>query len=289
CDRLGFCAFDSDQVCLLEQNLGCESFQGDCADVGLCENHFDCKISTYEEPVVDVTLLPDGAATVIGAIDAHVPDGGTTTLPALAGAIQRAAAWTAANPDHKAIVVLATDGLPTNCDPALDGDNPQEGIQHLVDVAAEGAKAGVQTFVIGVFNAEEQAEAAPNLDAIAVGGGTESAYLISTEANVADEFRKALNEVRITAKSCEFGIPLIDGALPNLDKLVVRITPPNGEPVTVERVKSAAACHPTTGGFYYDTDPDGPVKPGRVILCPASCGLFGTAADRKVELLVSCE
>lgn len=289
CQKLGFCELDSEQACLPDDGFGCGENQGVCLDAGLCDNHYDCKVQTYTSPAVDVATLPGGASALLGAIDARVPEGGTTTLPALSGAIEAAKAWTAANPGHKAIVLLATDGLPTNCDPALQDDMPQIAIQHLVDVAAAGAKSGVETFVIGVFNPDEQAEAAPNLDAIAAGGGTETAFVISTEEDVTERFLEALNEVRITSKSCEFAIPLVGGELPDLERLTVRITPPGGEPVLIERVGSEGACDPATGGYYFDKPLGGDEPPGRVILCPASCDLFGTAKNRTVDLQVSCD
>ncbi len=291
CHPIGFCELDSKVACLpADGGEGCDAAtQGACLDVGLCENHYFCSSTAYEKPAVPVGTLPDAATGVLDAIDQRTPDGSTTTLPALKGAIASAIAWRKEHPTHKAIVLLATDGLPTVCDPALKDDNLPLGIQHIADEAAFGVTNGVQTFVIGVFQPEEEAEAAPALDAIAKAGGTETAYLVSTQTDVTDSFLAALNEVRVTSKSCEFGIPLVDGALPDLTKLTVQITPANGQPVTVARRASAAKCDPASGGFYYDTPIDGPVPPGRVILCPASCDLFGTALDREVDLQVSCE
>lgn len=289
CQKLGFCELDTDQACLPDQGTGCDDFQGACLDLGLCENHYDCDLQAYVPPAVNVATLPGGAQALLKAIDARVPDGGTPTLPALSGAITEARLWTQANPGHKAIVVLATDGLPKNCDPALKDDDSALAIQHLVEVAAQGVENGVQTFVIGVFNADEAAEAAPNLDAIAKGGGTDAAFVISTEENVTSRFLEALNQVRITSKSCEFGIPLVDGKLPDLKRMTVRITPPGGASVKVDRRGSADECDATTGGFYYDTPVDSDPPPGRVILCPASCDLFGATTNRVVDLQVSCD
>jgi len=289
CHKIGFCEDAEDQACLPDDGGGCSDEQGACLDVGLCKNHYQCSVAAYDKPVVDVGVVPGISAKVLQAIDSRMPNGGTTTLPALQGAIARAAAWAQANPSHKSIVVLATDGLPTHCDPALDSDTPELGITHLVEAAAGGASNGVQTFVIGVFGPDEQGEAAPNLDFIASGGGTENAFVINTEDNVTENFLAALSEVRITAKSCEFAIPLVDGALPDVSRLTVQITPAGGEAVTIPRRGSEAKCDAQTGGFYYDKDPDGPVPPARVILCPASCGLFGSATNRTVDLLVACD
>ena len=291
CHPIGFCEKDIDVACLpADGGAGCdEATQGACLNVGLCENHYACGAGSYASPAVPVATLPGAADVILQAIDKRTPDGSTTTLPALTGAVGSAIAWRKDHPSHKAIVLLATDGLPTVCDPALHDDDLPAAIQHIADAAADGVANGVQTFVIGVFQPEEAMDAAPALDAIAKAGGTKTAYLVSTQTDVTDPFLAALNEVRLTSKSCEFGIPLVDGALPDLGKMTVQITPAGGEPVTVVRRGSAGECGAESGGFYYDVPLGGDVDPGRIILCPASCELFGTALDRQVDLQVSCD
>ena len=70
-----------------------------------------------------------------------------------------------------------------------------------------------------------------------------------------------------------------------MTQLLVRITPPGGD-ATIWLVHRASIdqCGPAfnglapdgssvAGGFYFDRDPNGPVPPGRIILCPAICAL----------------
>jgi hypothetical protein len=255
-----------------------------CTDVGLCENRFTCESPAYEQPVVSLAPLPGGGSGVLAAIDGKQPEGATPTLPALTGAATNAVAWSLANPERKVIVVLATDGLPTVCDPDLEVD-PQLGIANLATVAAAAAIDGVSTFVIGVFSPREAIEAQQNLDTIASAGGTEQAFVITT--SVTDQLVDALNEVRVTAESCEFSI--VPGADPiDYAEVWVRLTPTEGaEPVWVGRVASAAACDP--GGFFYDVAVPGPQTPSRIILCPESCELFGSSPDRQIEIFTACD
>jgi hypothetical protein len=236
-----------------------------------------------------VATLPAGAGELLAAVDQHLYEGGTPTLPALTGAVAGALSWGRSHADHKVIVVLATDGLPTVCDPVLDSD-PAQGIANLAEVAAQGVIDGVQTFVIGVFSFDEQSQAQQNLDTIAAAGGTEHAFVISTSTDVTKQFLEALNEVRVIATSCEFALELESGGEPiDYQEVWVRVTDKQtGQQQWIPRVASANACDPVKGGFYYDVAPGGPTAPSRILLCPASCALLGAAVDRTIEIFTTC-
>jgi hypothetical protein len=257
-----------------------------CVNAGACENRFTCESEAYEQPVVDVAPLPGSGNAVLAAIDAKTPDGATPTLPALTGTSAHALAWAAAHPERKVIVVLATDGVPTVCDHDIQ-ENPDQGVLNLAEVASATAMLGVVTFVIGVFSPEEQIEAQTNLDTIAAAGGTEQAFVITNA--VTQQIVDALNEVRVTAESCEFTI--VPGPDPiDYTTVWVRLTPTEGAtPVWVARRSGPAACDPETGGFYYDVPVPGAQTPSRVILCPASCELFGSSPDRQIEIYTACD
>ena len=123
------------------------------------------------------------------------------TSPALSGVIQHAQTREAADPTRKVVAVLATDGLPTECD-------PQE-IADVADLARAGLEGtpSVETYVIGVFSEIEAAEAEANLNQIAAAGGTEQAFVISTDTDVAASFLAALSAIRGAALACDFAIP----------------------------------------------------------------------------------
>jgi hypothetical protein len=176
------------------------------------------------------------------------------------------------------------------CDPALDSPDPGQAIDNLAKVASDGVAAGIQTFVIGVFSFDEQAEAQQNLDAIALAGGSEHAYVITTSNTVTQQFLEALNQVRLTATSCEFAIELESNGEPvDYSQVWVRVTDNvTGAQVWVPRVASESACNASSGGFYYDVPPGGPTDPSRILLCPASCDLLGASVNRTIEIFTTC-
>lgn len=285
CEQLGLCSV-TQQIQCIPGVFDCQSGQGECQPAGFCENRFTCDAFRYETPVVDVATLPDAGFELLSTIDQKTPEGGTPTLPALTGALDLAAAHAAQKPGNNVIVVLATDGLPTACDEAIHQGDEAQAIANLAAVAAAGSELGIQTFVIGVFSPEEQGAAEESLSAIAEAGGTGQAFIVNTSGSVAGDFREALNQVRLTAKSCQFDI--VEGDEPiDYAGVWVRITR-DGEEIWIPRVDSLAACDPVNGGFYYDRDLGGPTPPSAVLLCPATCSLLGASPNRMVEIFTTC-
>lgn len=270
CEQLGTCTDDPKQLCFIDGNIGCVA--GTCVPLGVCPNHFACDEERYM-PELDVQVLPGAADAVMAEVAKQVPAGGTTTLPALKGSSSAARAYAEAHPDHKVIVLLATDGLPTHCDPAVDPivTDPASGIPKLVSTAESALEGGIATFVIGVFTPEEASDAEQNLGLLAQAGGSDKAFIISTSGNVGKNFLDALTKIRRAAKACERTLPTLNGTPLDAEELTVRIVTPAGLGIDVERRESAAGCDPTTGGYYFDRDPFGPVPPERFTLCPASC------------------
>lgn len=269
CYEVGLCADDVDKPCVFgmtEQfcNPGVE-----CLTWSSCLNRVSCDAPDYAKPVVDVGTLPAVRQKILLALDTHVAEGGTPTLPAVSGALAAASAWQDAHPNDKAIVLLATDGFPTMCDPAITtlGEETTEGIPAVVLEAKAGVADGVQTFVVGVFTPEEEQLATFALGEIALAGGTESAFIVTTDGSVSAELVARLSEIRARAHACEYSIPW--PAQGGIDPDSLDVTLDTG---VVPRVASAAACDPHVGGFYFDREPQPGELPHRVILCPASCG-----------------
>ena len=289
CLTLGRCENDLGEHCVPALTPVCPGALGACLDEGICNNQSSCDVGAYATPVVDFQSLPLASTAILGAMDAREPVGATPTLPALDGAILAAMARTAAFPGHKAIVVLATDGLPTTCDPAIVKKELQSGLPALVAAAGAGLEGGVQTFLIGVLSPDEKAAAQQNLDTIAVAGGSKTALVISTSEIVSKRLVEALGEVRRSSEACDYAIPMSGGELPDLTRATVRLNLPGGKTTLAERRASASKCDASSGGYYFDKDPSGPTLPGRITLCPATCDLFGDAQDRPIEVLVVCE
>jgi hypothetical protein len=284
CEPLGTCTNDPNQLCFQKGNIGCNG--GSCVPFGICPNHVSCDLSRYQ-PTLPVAELPGASNAVVAQVASQATRGGTPTLLALQGSASAATDFAQKNPDHRVIVLLATDGLPTHCDPAVDPvvTDPASGIPKLVSAAEEAAKSGIDTFVIGVFTPEEAADAQENLGQIAKAGGSGEAFIVSTSGDVDKSFLETLTKIRRAAKACEFSMPTPNGTTLDATRVLVRIDVASGHDVEVQRRDSKQDCDPVSGGFYFDRDPFDPIPPTRFTLCPASCGLtYGGIRPVSVEL-----
>jgi hypothetical protein len=207
----------------------------------------------------------------------------------LAGAIEQASAWANQHADHQVVAVLATDGLPTlqalgnSCD-VID---EQADVDAVATLAAQGRAAtpSISTFVIGVMGPNDVG-GPETLSAIAQAGGTEQAYIVDTQGDVAAQFRDALNQIRGTRLSCELAVPEADGTN-MVDFDLVNVTFDNGSgPDTLIRRNTAADCMDESG-WYYDTPPS-EGKPKRIVACPTTCAEFGQAETGSVQIQLGC-
>jgi hypothetical protein len=262
---------------------------GTCEPVSppsFCLRSSDCTNAAYAAPAAEIAVLPAAADNLRVTIEGHEPSGDTPTAPALAGAIDHAKEWATTHPDHKVVVLLATDGMPTEC--IADEVNDPSGITGVVEAATAGVEGSpsVPTFVIGVF-ASTDVDARPNLDAIASAGGTDAAFLVDTSQNVEAGFLAALDAVRGTRLACEFAIPApAAGKTLDYQQVNVRFTDA-GTQQTLFYWASVDDCDPATGGWYYDVDPAAGT-PTSIIACPASCSAFQAATNGSVEIQLGC-
>lgn len=288
CQVLGRCTNDPGQpfcVASGDGGLGCDASA--CDPTGGCDNRYTCDATAYAPSQSGLVSLPQGAGSLQNILANRPLTGGTPTLPALTGVIDAAVANGDVNPSHKSFVLLVTDGFPTVCDPDLYGADQARAIANLAAAAAAGFAQDVQTFVIGVFTPNEELEAEQNLGSIALAGGTDDAFIISTQSNVSAELLEALNEVRAEVQACEFEL-VTNGEMVDFNTVWVRVFPDDAEPVWVPYVGSAAGCDAFTGGFYYDVPPN-QGTPSRVVLCPSSCDLLLTSEDPTVEVFTACD
>lgn len=276
CERLGLCEGGGGVFCNLE--LASCGGLGECREAGFCENHTKCDPEAYR--IIGLAQLPDQLEGLMYALDTRTLEGFTPTLPALTGVVDSATEHQARFPRNKVVVILATDGLPTACDAELASGGVPAGIENLAQIASQARDAAVQTFVIGVFSPDEAPAASGNLDAIARGGGTDDAFIITTDSQVSALFLAALEEVR-SSNVCEFSLSE-EAREVDLTQIRVQLSPEGGAPRWIDWVGDEEDCG-NRDGFYFDRDPEGDVAPGRVILCPASC------ASEPVSILVSCK
>jgi len=291
CIEFGRCAQNAEFVCAAEDiGLNCGTDPDTGKALGLCSAlpsstclaTADCRPASYAAPATPIGELPGAQAALVAAIDSAGPeDGGLTpTGPALQGAIDQASEWAQAHPERQVVAVLATDGLPTLCEPVEIADVA------LLAARGRGLTPGVSTFVIGVVGPDDT-DAPANLDSIASSGGTNKAFIVDTAGDVQQQFRDALNKIRASGLSCELAVPSAQGGQA-LDYKQVNVTFDSGSgPADLLGVANAAACT-DQGGWHYDVEP-GQGTPKRIVACPTTCTQFQQTDMGSVQIKLGCE
>jgi hypothetical protein len=288
CVRLGVC---SSGYCAPAGNqyLCSNNASDTCmAIAGYCHNRDRCDAASYATPAVEVAPLPGAANALIASLNAHMPDGLTPTAGALSGAVMHAQALARANPTHKVVVLLATDGLPSEC-----ATSDIAGVAAIASTALSGVPS-IPTYVIGVFAPAEMANAQMNLDTLAAAGGTGSAFVVSTgTTNVSSAFVTALNSVRSSGLSCQYAVPALpmsaDGGQLDYFSVNVQFTSGSGQATTIGNVKDRASCSATKGGWYYDVDPSTGATPQTISICDASCAAMKADPAGRIDILLGCK
>jgi hypothetical protein len=247
-----------------------------------------CDATAYETPIVPIADLPGAVPALEMAMAGIVAQGTTPTTPAVTGALAHLRARAMANPNRKPVLVLATDGLPTEC-----------GFGNSVNAAAMALRTGqmgmpaIPTYVIGIFGANQIARSRPALETMATAGGTGMPFVLTTGNDLSQRLLDAVNQIRGSALGCEFTIPkptLMAGSNLDFDHLNVRVKSKAGIEDLLY-VGGMAGCDPVRGGWYYDADPK-TADPTRVLLCEASCKkvkMPQMAGEVSVELRVGCK
>lgn len=235
------------------------------------QNRTNCNVSAYQNAVVPMTQLPNGAA-FSSAFD-QGPDGFTPTVPALEGAIETAKAVKATG--KNVAVVLATDGEPNSC-PANLG-NTAAYVNAVNEVAAKGLAAGIKTYVIGV------GPSTGNLNSFAEKGGTGQAIMIPTNnaAQVSADLIKAIGQIASSLLGCNYGLPAPPaGQTLDVNKVNVNYTPAGGVATTLAYSHD---CSNPNGWHYDDVN-----APKEIILCNASCETAKAAVGAKLDIIFGC-
>ncbi len=256
---------------------GCNG--GTCAPLGRSCEQQSCSVPLYAAPAVAIASLPGNAAAMSASLAATSPVGLTPTKPAVEGALQYAKQYASTNPTHTVVVVLVTDGIPTQCDGSIAS------IAQLTAAGASGSPA-IKSYVVGVFSQDELAAGAKsNLDQLAAaGGGQPTAFIADTGANVSQQFLDAMNKIRTATLSCDYAMPVPSGGgTLDISKVNVVFTD-GGASTTIPQVASPAACDPVKGGWYYDD----PATPTKIQVCASTCASFQGAAGGKVEVQLGC-
>jgi hypothetical protein len=240
----------------------------------------DCNIQSCAHPQVPLGVLTNLSAptdtqeqALLDSFVSITPSGGTPLSAALEGAVLWAQVHMDNHPYDKAVVVLVTDGEPTDCNEDHD---------YIIQKAHEAAAgSGVLTFAIGLEGSSESL-----MNGIASAGGTGQGIFVGT-ANAEQELVAALNSIRESAIACEYQLPdSVDGQDVDPEKVNVLYMPQGtGDPITIGQVPSESHCTAEVGGWYYDD----PLDPKSIIFCPSTCDAIRTDVNAEIEILIGCE
>jgi hypothetical protein len=269
------------------------------AGIGVALQYFGlpdtCNPDAYAVPEVPLGRLPGVANDIIASLDRHAPSTLTPTAPAVDGALRYMRAWAATNPDRAAVVVLVTDGFPTQCgvqcsvDTDCQGGSCQSGmcapnsISEIEALAKRYADMDppILTFVVG-FSA-----GLANLNNIARGGGTGQAFLIES-GDIEEQFVNAMLSISSTPLACDFDIPEPedDNLVFNKDLVQVIYTPhATRQPEEIPYLTHAGACSINQGrGWYYSYD-DNNHTPTKIHICADTCKRFAAGS---VSIKLGC-
>ncbi len=233
------------------------------------ETGYVCSWLTYEAPTVPIELLPDNAAALVASLEETDAEGNTPMSAALEGALWHAGAHAQEHPDRTVIVLLATDGLPTECELYIWW------LENLAQKAYQ-ATPSIRTFVIGVGGDLE------DLHPIATAGGTTSALLIGGN-NIANDLFDAVESIALENVDCTFALPKASKSVLDYARTAVQVHPSgDGKPHPVPHLSS---CPLFGDGWIFEGDA---TVPETITLCDDSCARVMSDPDSTVEIAVPC-
>jgi hypothetical protein len=284
---VGQCSLDNTLWCFDIGFGGCGlglGSAGTCQRVnigGFCSGADSCDAGVYAKPAVEIGALPDHAQTLIASLDATMTAGRTPTAAALSGALQQAKDYAQSQTTHRVVAVLATDGLPTECDP-LDA----AGVGDLARDALAGTPK-VPTYVVGVFGPDDT-DAKGNLDTWAAAGGTDSAFIVDPTQDVAKQFLDALDTIRSGSIACEYQLPPSPkGSDLDLDRVNVALVE-GSKTSDFLYVGDESRCNLTPLGWHYDADPASG-KATKIVVCDSACDTLKSTDNGRVEVRLGCK
>jgi hypothetical protein len=243
------------------------------------------------DPAPMDTLEAELIAAITNSPPVEGGSGGTPTHVALEGALSWATAYQAAHPrpEQQTVVVLVTDGEPNGCGNmcGMNGGNRQaclDGISMLASSAL--ASAAISTYVVGLT---DEPASLDFLNALAMAGGTNQAFIVQDGATAATELATTLKAIQGNALQCDFAYPMVeDGGMSDPKKINVDFTPstPAGSmPIPFFRVENEAACATATvPSWYYDD----PMAPTRIFLCQSACTTVTADTGAKLDIQIGC-
>jgi hypothetical protein len=240
-------------------------------------NSGSCSIDDYREAALPIAALSAQKQGALAELDALEPHGRTPLGPVLSAALALAVEHGVREPKRSAVLLLASDGLATACEPS--------------DAAALARMAGealagpghVRTLVI-TSQTLEQSAVEPGFELIAKAGGTGRVLRIDPRLDFAQQLGAALRGAAAHEVACDLAVPAPPpGERLDHDSINVAFDTEQGS-VTLPRVAGAGACG-GDGGWYYDVDP-ARGQPERINMCRSACARLAElgAGELRVEL-----
>ncbi len=258
---------------------------------GLTNGADDCAVDKYATPAVPVGPLVANRAALLEAIDTTLPGSLTPTAPAVAGALQYAltVAQQPANAETPTVMVLASDGIPSECGPLGPDGQPIVSFREIIDTLrsfstpAVATQPSVRTFIVGTRELQNNAQAlaeAGGGQAFLVGGGVAGAPAGASDLEA--RFLDALLSIVVRPLDCEIDVPQTapdTGESIDFEAVRVRFTGASSGTVTeFPRANGPQSCGLDRAWFYEDASP-----PQKIFLCREACDSLG-AGELKLEL-----
>jgi hypothetical protein len=259
---------------------------------GLTAPPDDCGVDKYANPAVAVAPLGSNRQALLDAIDTTLPGSFTPTAPALEGVL-RYSLGVAKRPENAGIptvVIMASDGIPTECGPVGDDgvmiisfaqiiDILKSYSQPPTDAAGMPTQPPIRTYIVGTQALSSNANALAQ-------AGDGQAFLVGDQAgapiDLEAKFLDALLRIVVKPLSCELELPQSapgTGQAIDFDKVRVRFTAANSRTVTeYPRTDGLVTCGSNSAWYY-----DDPRAPKKIVFCHNACQALG-AGDLKVEL-----
>ena len=231
-----------------------------------------CRNEDYRLAALAIDDVHRVASGAVAMLDAVQPQGQTPTAPALSAALDSASAHAMTHPERSVVVVLATDGLPTACEP-MDAS----ALAGFAKEALDGP-GHVRTLVVATSSLTPGD--ASGFGRIALAGGTLRPVVIDPRQAFASQLTSTLNATAARQVACDMALPEPPPGK-RLDYDTVNVLLDGRDRQTLPRVSGASACN-EAGGWYYDVDPTRGA-PSRLNVCQATCARV-TAATLRVEL-----
>ena len=223
----------------------------------------ECSADFYSNPDIPIGALTSHGMAIEANLGVHIPISGTATTPALQGGLLAAQQRSSMFPDEKVVILLVTDGLPSDCGSDLT---------NATAAAQAAADAGFPVYVLGLGDIN-------GLNSLAQAGGTGQA--LSADPTMVDLVVAAMNEIRGLALPCDYAIPAGGENMKGYINLVY--DDGAGNTGTILNVPDASSCDPTTGGWYFDQ------AGTRIVACDQSCTSFKSSGSAfEVSVVLGC-